>query len=63
MNWVAYIAGWPLQCCRSDSDVTLVASRPMGVKFYEKLHYLLDSWVFTTLPDKNELIIEQAIQI
>ena len=34
-----------------------------SLKFYEKLHYLLDSWMFTTLPAPNKLIIEQAIKI
>ena len=39
------------------------AMQSLSLKFYEKLHYLLDSWMFTTLPTPNELIIEQAIKI
>ena len=29
------------------------AMRSLGLKFYVKLHYLLDSWMFTTLPAPN----------
>ena len=34
-----------------------------NLKFFEKLYYLLDSWMFTMLPAPNWLIIEQAIKI
>ena len=35
---------WPDPCCNA------------GVKFYKKLHYLLDSWMFTMLSASNKLI-------
>ena len=54
----------------SDVTVTLMSSWlwhhsccNASVKFYEKLHYLLDSWMVTTLLAQNLLILEQVIQI
>ena len=37
-------------CDVSGCDVTLITS---WLKFYEKFHYLLDSWMFTILPSPN----------
>ena len=37
----------------SRCNVITLAARSLSLKFYEKLHYLLDSWMFTTLPAAN----------